>query len=297
MNAINPAIAAAIAAAKVNEDQSKVVAGGGGDYKPPAAGPCFARLVSYLELGKEAYDYKGTPKSKDRVRLVFELFGAKHPPTKLTVEGVDILIPVRITVNVNKSFGENGAWRKLFAKLNWKKDITHAAEALGRPFKLTVVHVPDAKKPEVIYANITDDSGTFLIDPARKEITDDVTNEISYVDVTVPPAITDLKCFLWDYCDQAQWDSIFIAGEYPEKKDAQGNMTAPARSKNSIQLAIKAATNYVGSPIYNLLSAGGDELDIPDADTVTRDPAAAQAAVEAKAGASTGAGADPLDGM
>jgi hypothetical protein len=290
----NAALAAAIAAAKQAEDQTQVTAGPG--FEPLAAGPCYARLVSYLELGKSDYDYRGQKKTKNNVRLVFELFGKKHAPTILKDDAGNVTgtIPKRITVNINKSFGENGNWHKLMARLNWAKDITHAAEALGRAFKLTIVHVADEKKKDVIYANVTDSSGTFLIDPPRREIDED--GEIRYETVAVPDALTPLKLFLWDFPDMDQWNSIFIDGTYAEKKDAAGNVTAPAKSKNSIQEAIKAATNYVGSPIFTLLASAGDELDIKDDPTPPRKEADIQKVIETKAGASA-ADVDPLDDL
>lgn len=296
MNApINATILAAIAEAKKNEDQSKVVQGGG-SYTPPAAGPTVARLVGYFELGKESYDYKGTPKTKDRVRLVFELLGAKHKPTEVTVDGVTTQVPVRITINVNKSFGENGAWRKLFAKLNWAGDITHAAEALGRAFLLTIVHKADEKDPKVIYANINDESG-YLIAPPKRTVENEETGDLELVELKVGEALTPIKCFLWDYCDKLQWDSIFIDGEYPAKTDDKGNVTAPARSKNVLQEEIKKATNYVGSPIYNLLAANGDELEIGDAEKPVRSGEKVEEAAPAATAGSDTAGDDPLNAV
>ena len=79
MTQVNAAVAAAIAKAKAAEDQSKVVSGGG-DYTPPASGPTGARLVGYFETGKVNGEYQGKPKVSDKVELVFELIGKKHPP-------------------------------------------------------------------------------------------------------------------------------------------------------------------------------------------------------------------------
>jgi hypothetical protein len=59
---------------------------------------------------------------------------------------------------------------------------------------------------------------------------------------------------------------LFIEGEYPERKDDKGNVTAPAKSKNVFQNTIKNAVNFRGSPIYTLLAANGQSLDIPQID-------------------------------
>lgn len=293
--AINAAVAAAIAAAAKDEDQSKVVVGGG-EYKPPAAGPCFARLVGYFELGKEDYTYQNQPKVRDNVELVFELFGKNHPPVETTVDGVTVKTPVRITVKINKSLGENGAWRKLFAKLNWAQDITHAAQALGRAFKVTVFHsegkAAEGKKAPV-YANLNDANKEFHIGAPRLEVTDE-DGEISYKTVDVPQPLTEIKCFIWEHCDKTMWDSIYIPGSYPEKKDDKGNITQPARTKNVIQEKIKKAKNFIGSPAHAIVCEAGEDLQIPDSDAV---PERSEEAVQASADAKTGASEDPLGGL
>lgn len=293
---MNPAIAAAIAAAKAAEDQSKVQKGGGGEYTPPAAGPTLARLVGYLELGKEAYEYQGKPKSKDKVRLTFELIGKKHPPREVEIDGVTHKFPILLSINVNKSFAENGGWRKLFAKLNWRGDGTHVAEFLGNAYLLTIVHKVvkgENGQPDRTFANITNDSKEYLIAAPRSSQMDEDTGEMVFKDLPCGPALTPVRCFLWDYATKEMWDSIFIDGTYEEKKNDDGTVARAARSKNVVQEEIKKATNYIGSPIFNLLAEGGDELEIPDAEQ----PARPSAAAPANDGAADTAGDDPLAGM
>lgn len=300
MNApLNPAIAAAIAAAKQAEDQSKVQQGGGGDYVPPAAGPTLARLVSYIELGKEAYEYQGKPKTKDRVRLTFELIGKKHPPKEVEVGGVKTLIPVTITINVNKSFAENGGWRKLFAKLNWKGAGTHVAEFLGDAYLLTIEHkvVKVEGKPDVTYANITNESKEYLIAAPRSSIMNEETGEMEFKPLTPGPALSPIRCFLWDFATKEMWDSLFIDGTYEEKLNADGTVARAARSKNQIQLEVKKALNYVGSPIFNLLAASGDELEIDDAEQPARPSEDAAPPAVAAGAAASELDVDPLAGI
>lgn len=267
MSTINPAIAAAIAKAKAAEDQSKVVQGGG-DYTPPPAGPTGMRLVGYFETGKENGEYQGKPKVSDKVELVFELIGKKHPPREVTIDGTTTLIPTRVSLNVNKSFSERGAWRKLFAKLNYDGSITHVAERLGAAFLGTIVHNTVTKDgKDTVYANLKNSEGEFMIGAPRVQVADPETGDIEERPLNVGPALTEPKMFLWDYCDKAMWDSIYIDGEYPARTDDKGVETSPARSKNVIQAKIKKASNYIGSPIYNILANNGEELDVGDAET------------------------------
>jgi len=299
MTAINPAIAAAIAAAKAAEDQSKVQKGGGGDYTPPPAGKTLARLVAYLELGKESYKYQGKDKVKDKVRFVFELIGKKHPPREVEIDGTVHKFPVLITLNMNKSFSENGGWRKLFAKLNWAGDITHAAEAVGRAFLVDVVHNIVAGKdgqPDRTFANLTNEAKEYLIGAPQSITIDDDTGEEVVKVLNCGPALSPLRYFFWDHATKEQWDSIFIDGSYAEELNDDGSVKRAARSKNVLQEEIKKATNYVGSAIYNLLAQGGDELDIPDAEQPAR-PSESGATPPANAGAGTAADEDPLAGV
>lgn len=76
--------------------------------------------------------------------------------------------------------------------------------------------------------------------------------------VNVAPAITPLKLFLWDMPSKDMWASIFIDGQYEERKNDKGEVIAPAKSKNKWQERIKAALNFKGSPIANLLEGAVD---------------------------------------
>ena len=68
----------------------------------------------------------------------------------------------------------------------------------------------------------------------------------------VGAALTPLKAFVWDFADAKMWDSIFIEGEYSERKDEKtGKVTAEAKSKNAIQLEIAKALNFKGMPCYD----------------------------------------------
>jgi hypothetical protein len=70
--------------------------------------------------------------------------------------------------------------------------------------------------------------------------------------VEVAAAATAVKAFIWDIADKEMWDSIYIPGEYPERRDADGVLIAPARSKNVIQEKIASAKNWASHPLSSL---------------------------------------------
>lgn len=242
-------------AAEKGVDMTQAVSGGG-DYTPPAEGPCRLRLVSYIELGKHSKKFKGVDKVTPRVALTFELSGTKHAP----VDGV----PHRITIEENLSLNEKSNFFKLFQRMNYKGTAKHMAQLLGEPFKGVVVHDKwkgnDGK--DRISAELRGPDG-YTIQPPRIE---DDEEESGYRTMTVDPAISPIRCFIWDLAEKDQWDSLFIDGEYPARTNDKGEVTHPAKSKNQFQNKIKTAVNFKGSPIHTLLTAGGVEIDIPAVD-------------------------------
>lgn len=255
----------ALGAKAVSEgaDQTKAVSGGG-DFEPAAAGPCLLRFVGYVEIGKQKGTFQGKPTIKEKVQLIFELVGKRHPPTE-TKDGVKI--PQRITVEESynsRGLHEKANLFKLFQRMNYRQDAQHLVQLLGEGFKGEVFHDKwtDKAGKERISAVLKGPAG-YSIAPPRKE---DEDSETGWVDVAVPQALSEPRCFLWAQADLAQWASLYIEGEYPERKDDKGVITAPARSKNVFQNKIKAAVNFQGSPIYVLLAANGQSIDIPTVD-------------------------------
>lgn len=246
------AMAAQVAA--TGPDMTKAVKGGGGDYTPPAAGPCRLRLVGYIEVGQHEKTYAGKDtKREDTAWLVFELSGKNHP-VKVLDDGSKM--PIRITVKLNRSMNEKAAFFKLFRRMNYKGEASHMSQLLGEAFRGTVVHsvVGEGDKKRT-YANLKDDSG-FTIQPPRYE--DPESGEVR--DLPVDPPISEMRLFVWNAEPKflaPMWSSLFIDGTYGEGENQ--------RSRNVFQDEIKAAVNYVGSPIYNLLQAGGLEPDLPGA--------------------------------
>ena len=128
------ALGAKAAAEGANQTVAKA---GGGDYEPPAAGPGQARLVGYIELGKQKGKFKGVDTIKEKVLLLFELVGKRHPP----VEKEDgTKIPVIVAVEESYSLNEKANFFKLFNRMNYKQDAVHMAQLLGQGYKVEVVH-------------------------------------------------------------------------------------------------------------------------------------------------------------
>lgn len=258
------------AAAQSQDMNVATKGGGGGDYTPPAAGLVRLRFVGYIEMGKHEGQYQGKPKINEKAWLVFELSGPKHEPRKLE-DGTEV--PQRITVKLNKSLSEKAGFYKLFKAMNYDGKAKIMAELLGNAYLGNIFHREFDKKGggKGIEAD--------LVDPNTKAFTvraplveDPETGETKRVKVSDP--LTEPKCFLWDFPSKAMWDSIYIDGEYPERKDEKtGEVIAPAKSKNVFQNAIMTAKNWQGSPMQALLEG---EVDIGGADTPAKAKAAAK---------------------
>ncbi len=269
--------ALAAKAAAVGKDMN-VATTGGGDYEPPAAGPVRLRFISYVEVGKQKDIVMGKPKVRDTAILTFELSGPKHKPT---VGDDGKLYPHRISLELAISLNEKAHFYKVFRALNYAGKAKHIAELLGEAYKGEVVHRKykgrDGK--ERIAADLYDKAkGVYTIGAPRYELVNPETHENpgptgEFAVLPVDAPISPIKLFLWDFADAEQWASIFIDGEYAERKDADGTVTAPAKSKNVIQNKVRLAENFKGSPIYTVLSANGGSLDIPDAESGRDDSA------------------------
>ena len=260
----------ASAAAAAGLDQS-VVKQGGADYTPPAAGPCRLRLVGYIELGKHKGAWQGKAKINTKVVLTFEVSGPKHQPI-IMEDGTKV--PHLIVVNENLSQSDKARFYKLFRILNYAGDAKHIVGLLGRAYKGTIIHrkYKADNGEEHVAADLYDkEAGAWGIAPPKYEVVNPDDHEEpgptgEFRDLVVAPPLTPLKAFVWDLADMEQWASIFIEGEYPERKNDKGEVTAPAKSKNKYKNMIRNAVNFHGSPIYNLLAANGQSLDIPDAE-------------------------------
>ena len=294
--------ALAQAAKESGADQTKAQAGGG-DFEPLAAGPCRLRLISYIELGKHEGSFQGKPKKNEKVMIQFEVSGPKHPPR---VDEDGKTHPNIITITENLSMSDKARFFNLFGKMNYKGTATHTIELVGEAYLGTIYHRKYAKKGEAkdkpetwtgVAVELRDAVNGYSVRPPRVEDID--TGE--YKAVPVAPALADFKAFLWNFATLDDWNSLFIDGTYPERKNEKGEITAPAKSKNMIQATIKSAINFKGSPLETMLLAGGAKLDIDDAEKYTDgddegddNPAKGAAPSKPAASVPTGAAADDL---
>jgi hypothetical protein len=244
-------------AASTGSDMT-VASKGGGDYKPVAAGLARARLVAYVETGREESEFSGVKKVQPMASLVFELSGPKHPGRTLD-DGT--LVPDRITVELAVSLNEKANMFKVFKAMNYNGTAKHMAQLIGESFLVTVFHREYKRKDgsDGVAVSLKNDSG-YSIRAPRYEDPD--TGDIKVVEVA--PMVSTPRVFLWDHASLEQWESLFIEGEYPARTDDKGAVIAPARSKNVFQNQIRAAVNFKGSPIQTLLDGGS--LDVPGAE-------------------------------
>ena len=229
------------------KDQS-VASAGGGDYTPPEAGQTGARIVAYYEVGQFESEYEGKKKTNDEVIIIFELVGKKHPPKEL--DG-GVKVPVRISLRLNLSTNEKAAYFKMFSRL--RTEEKHFVQLLGSAVLLNVVHKErgegDKKR---VYANIDKDTVRKPIIQVPEMEDGEPTGNLLEQVFPVGAAISELKAFVWDFADADMWDSIYIEGEYPVRKDEKtGKVIAEAKSKNAIQLEIARSLNFKGLPCYD----------------------------------------------
>jgi len=214
---------------------------GGGDFEPPQEGPTRLRLVSYIETGVHTTKSAFGEKRKPRAELSFELSGPKHEPKKLD-DGT--LIPFRVNVKTIVGTHVKNGYIQLFNMMNTDGAAKNFVDmVLEYAWRGVVSHYKykgrDGK--DRVLAQLKDKGAFQIFDTTFSDPETGDTRKVS-----VPPAISTPRVFLWDYPDLDQWDSIKIEGVRDD-----------GTSKNYIQEKIKSAENFVGSPIYNLLIEAG----------------------------------------
>lgn len=273
------------AAAATGPNMTEAVASGG-SYTPPAAGVARLRFVEYIELGVHEETVKGEKKKSERVQLTFELSGPKYVPE----EGQS---PMTISFRLPLSLNEKANFYKLFTRMNYKGTATHMAELLGEDFLGTIVHNEvGTGADKKVYANLRNNDG-FTIRAPFVDAMNDETGDIEQKRVTADPVRVPVKCFIWALAGDPKfgkpmWDSIFIDGSWPDRKDEKTGEVTPGKSKNWVQEVIRRALNFKGSDLEAIAGGGGGEVDIPDAET----PARSEAPPE-----DNGASDDPLNGI
>lgn len=259
-------------AAEEGPDYNETSSGGGGEYVPPAEGLCIATLVGYIERGRREKKHNGAVKGTPRyARFIFELAGGKNP-VKVLEDGTKI--PHRVTVNVTlpepgRAPNEKSGFAKLFALLNHSGKYKHPAQiaAAQEHYLATVEHHKwtNQQGQEVVSATFGSATQGYTLRPAVKIEGDMLEGTHKEVPIGKPPVISEPRIFLWDYASKEMWDALFIEGVYEEEKDATGKVVKEARSKNTIQEDLMKALDWVDSPMYNIIKAGG-ELDVSELD-------------------------------
>jgi hypothetical protein len=264
LNAIANAVEeAANTSPDMNESQGK----GGGDYTPPAAGGCIVTLIGYIEKGihhieaSKVEPLKYPAKDEDQVDLIFEISGKGHEPKE--IEGK--LYPERMTVTLKKSLNEKAWFYRIFKQFTSaypELGARHMAQFLGKHFISKIEHSVPKKEGDRIYANLKQKAAGYVFNAPC--FTNPATDETTVI--PAPRVHSALRLFLWAQASREMWDSLYIEGQYDEKKDEKtGKVIYPAKSKNVIQEKIKAAKNFVGSPLADIL--GTEELlTLPDTD-------------------------------
>lgn len=172
-----------------------------------------------------------------------------------------------------------------------KDEAKHMCQLLGKHWLVNIIHSDNGKEgaERRVYANVRNDDG-YTFRPPVRIVGDELAGDAKEIPIPAPEVLSELRLFLWDFPTKPMWDSLYIPGEYEERKDEKtGKVIAPAKSKNVIQEKIKSALNWVGSPMHELLQEG-DGLELGELGETEVDTGTAP-----ETGAA--AGDDPLAGI
>lgn len=199
---------------------------GGFNQEPLPAGWYLGRFKGYIELGKHSVEFKGKPKPPVlQARLEFELY---HDGDVYNIN----------TFGISIGNNEKAKAKQAFDRMNYKQTAKHFAQLLGSAYMFEVtLDEKDGKK----YNNIN----FATINPPIELVTKQP--------YQLPPDDeSTYRLFLWDLPTKEGWDALYIDGT----NDA-------GKSKNFLQNKIISATDFVGSPLEQLL--GGVALPDPAA--------------------------------
>lgn len=236
--------------------------GGNFERKLLPTGKARVRFTGYIECGtqtQQAFQGKAKPPAPE-VRLVFHVVGGKGKDEQGNVvdfvsqEDIDKGFFPRISPFFPMAIkgGERAGSTKVWAAMNYAGDANNYVDLLIQQ-KLYLLPIRQgtnkAGKPINIYdlADLEE-----AVNPDTCEVYD-------------APLVPEdkIQLFLFDHPTVEQWDSIFIDGTGQDGK-----------SKNYIQEYIQKATNFVGSPMEQLLMSGGVSLpSITEEATATSDGA------------------------
>lgn len=216
-------------------DLSEVSTGGGGRVYPE--GYAFARLVSYVEFGKQPREFQG--QAKDPVltfRLGFAIWG-QPPGQEETYHNADGTPGYIGTFDMYHGNNSKASTKVAFDKMNWTGKHKQFFTMLGEPFLLRIkikeVDGEGGKKRKVNRLDLKEtlpprDPATGAAYPVPE-----VEDESMY------------RLFLWNNPTVEGWDSLFIEGQSDEGK-----------SKNWMQEKCYEAVDFEGSALHQLLSGG-----------------------------------------
>lgn len=225
---------------------------GGGDYIPPAAGTTRLRFIEYVELGVHTTNSKQYgPKTKPRAQFGFELSGPKHPPKEIDGK----LYPYVIRFEEPIGSGAKNNYSKLFkimvADFPGAKNF---GQLLGNAYLGEVFHREyESGGAKRIAAELKSRDKGIGIKSTLYE--DPKTGELQRIKVDMP--LSGYRYLEWANATVDMWDSIFIDGTFDDGK-----------TKNKVQEKVKAAENFVGSPVYNALIEEGREAELERAEEV-----------------------------
>lgn len=213
---------------------------GGGGIMPE--GYAMARMVTYVELGQQPQEYNGKAKAPaDEFFVGFKLFGGDDD----CYEGRFIK-----TFDLALSNNAKAGAKVLFDKLNWKGDMKHIAQALGRPFLVPIIIKKGGDGKERNRINLAG-----ILPPI------DVVSKQAYPIPDVDPA--DLRYFFFNKPTQGTWEALFVEGKWDD-----------GGSKNKVQEKIMSALNFPGSELEQLVSGVVlPELEEEPADEPAPEPA------------------------
>ena len=231
-------------------DMTDTSSGGGFEKRLLPTGTALVRFGGYIDLGvqpQKPFQGKAKPPAPE-AKLVFYVVGGM---------GTDLegkLVPFRTEEDVQQGYfpmlspfydlaistNEKSKSTAIFNAINYAGDAKHYVEKLGGLYLLPISVTEDKKYNEYDFRKLT-------------KPVDVMTGQLYQA-----PELPDDKyqLFLWNSPTIEQWKSIEIEGTRTVKVDG----VETTKSKNYIQEKIQKATNFVGSPIENLLMSGGVDL-------------------------------------
>lgn len=219
----------------IDDDMTEVVSGGGGGRKLPV-GKSLARLVSYIEYGKQPQEYQGQAKDPAiEFRLGFALYG----PGFANDDGTPYVIE---TFNMSKSRNEKAGAFLLFKMMNYKGTHKNFAQMVGEAFIVDIIdYVPKTAAP-----------GTAPKSRLNTKLVLPPVDLLSGATYPVPAVnAADLHLFSWAKPTLSGWDKLYIAGTNDKNE-----------SKNWIQETIVGATDFAGSPLETLLLTNQRQIPV-----------------------------------